>query len=167
MKCDQYLSGHLRVTKIVMGHLIYWYGRVGTGDWDEGRDGDCVISIPDVQIGPSRAQLIPIHFPSCNLSPITMLLQTSLHTTRRSHCSTIMQGENSQWTNQFSFSPKIHVMFHADPERYWGLSWGPFIQVVTLEWGAVSVNRYGWTMNELENKIPKRNANNYKGQNEW
>ena len=118
MKCDQYLSGHFRVTNIVMGHLIYWYGRVGTWDWDEGRDGDCVISIPEVQIGPSRAQLIPIHFPSCNLSPITMLLQTSLHTTRRSHCSKIMQGENSQWTNQFSFSPKIHVMFHADPERY-------------------------------------------------
>ena len=23
MKCDQYLSGHLRVTNIVMGHLIY------------------------------------------------------------------------------------------------------------------------------------------------
>ena len=61
-----------------------------------GWDGDCVISIPDVQIGPSRAQLIPIHFPSCNLSAITgitMLLQTSLHTTRHSHCSTL-QGEN-------------------------------------------------------------------------
>ena len=86
--------------------------RTGTGGWD----GDCVIPFLMFKSGPSRAQLISIHFPSCNLSTITMLLQTSLLTLTLQHNNA---GRNSQWlnirTNQFLFNPKIQVIFHADP----------------------------------------------------
>ena len=62
--CDQYLSGHPRVTNIiVMGHLIYWYGRVETEDWG-GRAGWWLCdSIPDVQIGPKSCSVDPHSFP--------------------------------------------------------------------------------------------------------
>ena len=90
-KCDQYLSGHLRVTNIiVMGHLIYWYGRVETEDWDRRAGWWLCDSIPDVQIRPKSCSVDPHSFP---------IMQPQHHHNAtadipaHSHCSTIMQGE--------------------------------------------------------------------------
>ena len=59
-KCDQYLSGHLRVTNII---VIYWYGRVETEDWDRRAGWWLCDSIPDVQIGPKSCSVDPHSFP--------------------------------------------------------------------------------------------------------